>query len=508
MTVINGQFPGPIIEAVMGDTMVIEVNNRIEEPTAIHWHGIHQNKTQYMDGVPGFSQCSIPPGGSFTYRFELDQEKGTYWYHAHFGNTMSDGVLGALLIHAPNDPLASQHDDDHLLYVADYWQDDSETIVEAAKSKDGYRGCAPVDVPDSVIINGVGQVDCSYVQRGVPCNTRLRLRLVNHGSHSLLHVSIDEHSVTVIEADDTAIEPIRVNELVIAPGQRYSIVVEMNQGSHGAGYWIRARAATGCYNDKWRVDGQAILRYFDDGGSAEGFALPQTQQWPGLPDMGNPDCRDMDDLGYPLTPLEAIAAPAVADETHVFTSVVGEFVDPRTGGKYVGWGFNGVPFKNLINDPLLKVVQDGREIDPSRLASAMFTGAAADIIINQLDGAPHPFHLHGRPFSIVARGHGVINSTDGISLALDNPTRRDTLTLGPKSWAVLRLPLDNPGVWPLHCHIGWHLSVGKMAAVVVRPDLVRAIPQPADWAALCTGDPLEIGPGRRSYMPPQARRGD
>lgn len=174
----------------------------------------------------------------------------------------------------------------------------------------------------------------------------------------------------------------------------------------------------------------------------------------------------------------------------------------------------------LTLDPLLKVVEDGRTIEPNRIAYAQFTGSnAADIIvsavlvvprisllnlqINQLDDAPHPFHLHGRPFSIVARGRGEINSTEGIEMNLSNPTRRDTLVLGPKSWVVLRLPLDTPGVWALHCHIGWHLSVGKMAAVIVRPDLVQGIAQPKDWAALCTGDPSALGPGRRSYVPPQ-----
>lgn len=519
LTVINGQFPGPILEGVQGDTMVIHVNNRIDEPTSIHWHGIHQNTTQYMDGVPGFTQCAIPPGGSFTYRFPLEKERGTYWYHAHFGNTMSDGLIGAFLVHAPDDPLAESFDDDQMLYVADYWEDDSETIVHAAKSPDGYRGCAPVDVPDAVILNGVGQVDCSFVQRDVPCNTevpphevravpgkRKRLRLLHHGSHSLLYVSIDGHSLTVIEADDVAIEPIRLNELVIAPGQRYSVVVEMNQASHGAGYWIRARAGTGCYNPKWRVDGLAVLRYFDDGGSEEGLSLPDTAIWPELTDTGRPDCRDLDDLGYPLTPLEPVDPPAAADESFVFTSSFGEFHDPQTGGKYAGWGFNNVSYTNYINDPLLKLVEDGHEIDPSRIATATFTGAnAADIIVNQLDNAPHPFHLHGRPVSIVARGHGFLNSTEGIELNLSNPTRRDTFTIGPKSWVVLRLPLDSPGVWAFHCHIGWHLSVGKMAAVVVRPDLVRGIPQPEDWASLCHGDPGAIGPGRRSYMPPQRR---
>ncbi len=123
-----------------------------------------------------------------------------------------------------------------------------------------------------------------------------------------------------------------------------------------------------------------------------------------------------------------------------------------------------------------------------------------------LDPPPigHPFHLHGRPFYLIARGFGRLNTTDlpGIQMNLANPLRRDTLLITEGSYAVLRIKLDNPGGWPLHCHIGWHLAAGKMASVTIRSDSVRGQDQPADWRALCDGtDPGEIGPGRRAYPP-------
>ncbi|KAK5154553.1 hypothetical protein LTS14_006690 [Recurvomyces mirabilis] len=69
----NGQYPGPTIEANWGDWIEVKVTNNVEdEGTAIHWHGLLQKGTQYMDGVPGFSQCPIAPYSSFTYRFQAD----------------------------------------------------------------------------------------------------------------------------------------------------------------------------------------------------------------------------------------------------------------------------------------------------------------------------------------------------------------------------------------------------------------------------------------------------
>lgn len=41
---INGKFPGPVIEAEMGDTLEITVINDIQDGqnVTIHWHGIYQ----------------------------------------------------------------------------------------------------------------------------------------------------------------------------------------------------------------------------------------------------------------------------------------------------------------------------------------------------------------------------------------------------------------------------------------------------------------------------------
>jgi len=58
--VVNGQFPGPMIEANWGDWIEVDVVNSItgpEEGFAIHWHGLQQRGTPWMDGVPGVTVC-------------------------------------------------------------------------------------------------------------------------------------------------------------------------------------------------------------------------------------------------------------------------------------------------------------------------------------------------------------------------------------------------------------------------------------------------------------------
>ncbi|OMO70931.1 Cupredoxin [Corchorus capsularis] len=67
-------FPGPTIRAKAGDTIVVELTNRLHtEGVVIHWHGIRQIGTPWADGTASISQCAINPGESFEYRFKVDR---------------------------------------------------------------------------------------------------------------------------------------------------------------------------------------------------------------------------------------------------------------------------------------------------------------------------------------------------------------------------------------------------------------------------------------------------
>jgi FtsP/CotA-like multicopper oxidase with cupredoxin domain len=77
MMLINNQFPGPLIEINEGDLLVVNVLNKASNATALHWHGISQNGTNWMDGAAGVTQCPIAPGQSYQYRFNVTGQSGT-----------------------------------------------------------------------------------------------------------------------------------------------------------------------------------------------------------------------------------------------------------------------------------------------------------------------------------------------------------------------------------------------------------------------------------------------
>lgn len=44
---------------------------------------------------------------------------------------------------------------------------------------------------------------------------------------------------------------------------------------------------------------------------------------------------------------------------------------------------------------------------------------------------------------------------------------------------MLQYNTDNPGVWPFHCHIAWHVSAGLYVNLIEQADLIkrRTVPQ-------------------------------
>ena len=95
---VNGQVPGPNLIVSENQTVVVNVNNQLPmETISIHWHGMYQQSTYFMDGVQHITQFGIEPLKSFRYMFKA-VPSGTYWYHSHTGTQLSDGLYGGLII--------------------------------------------------------------------------------------------------------------------------------------------------------------------------------------------------------------------------------------------------------------------------------------------------------------------------------------------------------------------------------------------------------------------------
>uniref|UniRef100_M8BB09 L-ascorbate oxidase n=1 Tax=Aegilops tauschii TaxID=37682 RepID=M8BB09_AEGTA len=158
-----GEAPGPTIRATLGDTIVVDVHNKLEtENTAIHWHGIRQIGTPWADGVAGVTQCPILPGETFTYKFVVDRP-GTYLYHAHYGMQRVAGLNGMIVVTVPEgfvEPFS--YDEEHTVLLGDWWH---KSVYEQATGLSS-NPFVFVTEPHSLLINGRGMFNCSLAPSG------------------------------------------------------------------------------------------------------------------------------------------------------------------------------------------------------------------------------------------------------------------------------------------------------------------------------------------------------
>jgi FtsP/CotA-like multicopper oxidase with cupredoxin domain len=108
---------------------------------------------------------------------------------------------------------------------------------------------------------------------------------------------------------------------------------------------------------------------------------------------------------------------------------------------------------------------------------------------NSFPASGHPMHLHGHNFQVLAEGFG---TWDGTITNADNPQRRDTQLLtkasgdGTLAYLVIQFDLDNPGVWPLHCHLAWHVSGGLFVQLVEGADQIKNFDVPSEVPETCS----------------------
>ncbi|RYP73505.1 hypothetical protein DL769_004219 [Monosporascus sp. CRB-8-3] len=101
----------------------------------------------------------------------------------------------------------------------------------------------------------------------------------------------------------------------------------------------------------------------------------------------------------------------------------------------------------------------------------------------------------GHTFQVVGWGRGLFGEsskgeededggtgTTGTTWNLENPMRRDTVTVPAFSHVVIRFVADNPGLWALHCHVAWHME-GKP----VQSPFSRQAPLSSPYAASTHG---------------------
>ncbi|KAI9863911.1 MAG: hypothetical protein M1813_003563 [Trichoglossum hirsutum] len=479
---INGQFPGPAIQANWGDFIQVTVTNKLtDQGTSLHWHGFLQKETPYYDGVPSVGQCPIAPGSTFTYKFRASQF-GTTWYHAHYSAQYSGGVVGPLIVFGPKNVPCDI--DLGPVMLSDWYHKPYETIVENVVGTD-LASLPPHS--DSNLINGKMSYNCSLITDGTVCHPDAplsqfkfisgkthRLRLINSGADGVQKFSIDNHVLKVIAHDFIDIEPYETDVVTIGVGQRTDILVHA-KGKPKDAVWMRSTLVgdvpCGIAD---QPDALAIVFYEH----ADKNQLPTTTS-----NVDTTRCAN-DDLSKTVPVFPMVPGPA-----DVVSNIAINLTVNDTG--HAVWTMNGQTFRANYNNPILLLAKLGNISYPEHPEWNVYNfgeNKTIRIVFQNLIPFAHPMHLHGHNMFILHEGPG---QWDGVTITNpNNPTRRDTQVLQPLGHMAMQITADNPGVWPFHCHIAWHLSGGLYINVMERPADISEMEIPdvmaqtcRDWAA-------------------------
>ncbi|KAF2430246.1 hypothetical protein EJ08DRAFT_660978 [Tothia fuscella] len=471
---VNNQFPGPLIEANWGDWIEVTVTNNLPgdasdqgEPTAIHWHGFLQQETPFYDGVPSVMQGPIAPGKTVTYKFRADHY-GTSWYHSHYSAQYAGGASGPIVIHGP--ATACYDEDIGPVMLSDWYHKDYFTLLAGQ-----YNGTTALST--NALINGKMNFPCENTTAACTPNAgvskfkftsgkKYRLRLINTAADATMKYTIDGHNFTVFANDFIPVRPYNTSVITLGVGQRTDVVVEA-VGKAGDAFWMRSEMGTfaggnGCSFSSG-VSTQAVAAIYYDG--ADTNSLPQTTS--SLTDAEKKKCE-----GEDISRTQSLCPVPLDEDFNLMTFDVGAV----NNGTHNVMHVNGSSFRANMNVNLLENVIEGnttfeKEWNVYKLDSSK---KAVRMIFRNNHVTHHPMHLHGHDVNVLAVGTG---EWDGKITNPDNTLIRDVQMLkgnvgGVRTYIVLQFNLDNPGVWPMHCHIAWHVSAGLYINLLESPEKI------------------------------------
>jgi FtsP/CotA-like multicopper oxidase with cupredoxin domain len=214
----NGQIPGPEIRVKEGERVRINFTNHLPVPTGIHWHGVEVPAG--MDGVPGVSQNSVPPGGSFVYEFTA-KPAGTRFYHTHgSGGAIPDeamqmqmGLYGAFIVEEGKNERRA--DREYTVILSDRNAALNPMMTDTNPDSDLME-------PNLFFMNGKAwpATDHLMVKQG----ERVKLRLINASSMSSHPMHLHGHTLKVGAIDGNRLRmPFSRDTVPLAPGERYDL---------------------------------------------------------------------------------------------------------------------------------------------------------------------------------------------------------------------------------------------------------------------------------------------
>lgn len=485
---INGRIPGPTLRFTEGEDVTITVTNHMDEDTSVHWHGLLL--PGFMDGAPGFNGFpGIKPGETFTYNFPVRQS-GTYWYHSHSNAQEQEGLYGSIVI-APKTSDPVKADRDYVVVLSDFTHESAAEIHQNLKMNSAYYNyhqrtladmvkdmkekgvgktlkdrmewgemrMTPTDLADvtgyAFLVNGKtpDQNWTGMFRKG----DKVRLRFINAAAMSIFDVRIPGLKMTIVAADGQNVEPVVVNEFRIGIAETYDVAVEPAEDK---AYTIAAEP----------IDrtGFALATF----APREGMKGETPEQRPRalltMGDMGGMDHSTMDHSD--MDAMQSGWAKTGTPEGHKALS----YADLRYSGKQPRRQEPERTVTIRLGGSMERYIWtlNGKKFEDATPISLNYGETVRLRFINDTMMA-HPMHLHGM----------FVQPENG--QPTEKRPNKHTIIVPPNRTQSVLLTADEPGEWPIHCHLLFHMASGMMNTVIVgKPGEVMETPVPENPAGV------------------------
>lgn len=447
----NGQYPGPLIQAPQGSTVVVRVTNEIQMPTTIHWHGVRIDNR--FDGVPGVTQEAIQQGESFTYEVNVP-DAGMFWYHPHVREDVQQdlGLFGNLLVMSPDPDYYGPAHREEVFVVDDMLMDEAGAIPWGASAPThalmGRFG-------NVMMVNGETDYRLS-AQKGEV----VRFYLTNVANSRTFNLVFEGAKAKIVASDLGLYEnEAWLTSVVIAPAERYVVDVRFEDAGEVA--ITNTIQAVNHFRGEFysQVDTMALVSVSDEAATpdlTEAF-LTLRRNEEVVADID----RFREEFGRaPDHELEATVRVQDLPQSIVIQMESDTLYVPP-----MEWN-DAMPMMNWLSTAeqvtwILRDTETGAEN-----GDINWEFDVGDVVKIRVFNSPdsfhpmnHPVHIHGQRFLVL--------SMDGVEN--QNLVWKDTAIVPVGSTMDVLVEMTNPGTWMVHCHIAEHLHSGMMFSFVVNP---------------------------------------
>ncbi|KAK4262255.1 hypothetical protein QN277_027837 [Acacia crassicarpa] len=456
---INGQFPGPRLDVVTNDNIILNLVNKLDEPFLLTWNGIKQRKNSWQDGVLG-TNCPIPSNSNYTYKFQVKDQIGTYSYFPSTQLHKASGGFGGLNVYhrsVISIPYANP-DDDFTLLIGDWYNSDHKKLRQTL---DSGRSLA---FPDGLVINGQAHTTFNGDQ-----GKTYMFRISNVGLSTSINFRIQGHNLKLVEVEGSHTIQNLYDSLDVHVGQSVTVLVTLNQPPKD--YYIVASTRF----TRKVLTATAVLHYTNSRSPASGPLPPapanqfhwsmkqaRTFRWNLTANAARPNPQGSFHYGK-ITPTKTIVlanSEALINGKQRYAVNKVSYVNPDTPLKLA----------DVYNIPGVY------SVDSIQSVPATNNGAAATIATSVIPSSLHDFievvfqndenamqswHLDGYDFWVVGYGKGQWNPDKRRTYNLVDALTRHTAQVYPKSWTSILVSLDNQGMWNMRSAIWGRQYLGQ-----------------------------------------------